>query len=700
MKWSKDSDGFTFQWNLSDDAARLIRSSDQALVWHGSLLPALLLAGSTGGNIFIKAKATAAPLDEQGGEVPIEWERHGSGRLVVQSTPSGVCFRHLSIEWNGAPQKVVALYFGTREIAGAPRRDEPFWPDWQADGICVPSAKGAPPQSFFRFWDLGQANLALGSFGPAGTPYAAAFPRPIHAAAMGGSAGWFVAGPGAIPDGELHLNVVAGAACLRFLHREDLWGPREGTRRNWDEPLRLAWAASAWEAYRRHFASFDPKPVSSHHQRSSWNSWSEYRQGIYENQRLIRTVYEATQPELFTFDEGWESGSSSGEIRRERFPEFEQDLELVRKLGMDVGLWQAVGWIEDPAAAGLGPGDLLCGPDGVPCKTNWLLSPHIAGRFGLDPSSPKTREFIRKKTRFLVGTLGAKLLKLDFGYGLPSLESAAPRDPSLRGERLASTLYNLMAGAAREIDPDITLQGWGLSPLQRPAFNLIAMDDVGDCGADEAIGHRHWSVWAALIGDQGMGILSSSGYDWGQDAEVLLDTAVLGSPGAVLAMRDRLGDAPPRNLAARRAVHRWFRRSVKWSPLWLNSETGCLDRQPMVKCWGRLEASPAGVALTALALRDGDDKPEDLSSLGGIDWTGRWAIISQNSEDLFSSVEVACIPFDDGLLRIPASSPPSQVISLDNSIETEDAGWQWADGFLTLDSSGRGNSFSGFLIRR
>ncbi len=698
MTWNFSSHGFRFEWDLEKDSARLTNGS--GVIWNGSLLPSFYLKPSTGENRFVKAHASNISLADDGGKLQLEWEGVASGQLVIAPAESGLHFRECSVTWKDAPPKIISAYYGASQPPIAPRRDEPFWPDWQAGGVCVPSAKGDPPQSFFRFWDLGRANMALGSFGPSGTPYAAAFPRPIYAAALGGANGWVAVGPGKIPDGALFLKVVAGASCLHMLHREDLWGAPDGSDRVWLEPLRLTWADSAWEAYRRHFGTFHHEPESNHHLKSSWNSWSEYRQGIYENERLIKTATETTHPEIFTFDQGWETGDSTGLIHTERFPNFQADLDLVRSCGMEVGLWQAVGWIHDPAAVGLGPEDLLCSPDGVPCLTNWLCSPFLEGRYALDPSSEKTRTFIREKTRRLVLELGAKLLKLDFGYGMPALESAAPRDPALRGEMLAATLYRLMSEAAREANPDISLQGWGLSPLQRPAFNLIAMDDLGDCGVHEDQGHRHWSVWAALLGDQGMPILASSGYDWEQDGEVILDTAIVGCPGSILAMQDAHGQAPVRGLAKRRAIHRWFRRTVTWKPLWLNSEIGSLVHQPLVKCWGRLEPSPKGDVLTALALRDGSDKLIDRSDIKNLNWSGRWAIISQTPEDIFTSSEIACIPLDEGTLHFPFQTPPHQVIAVTATSETHEAISLSPEGILTLNSANRSEFFDGFLIKR
>jgi len=702
MTWKHECGGFVFEWDLQRDEAT-VKATDGRLVWNGGLLPTLRIAGENGAPTIVRSQAVA--LEKEGAEsrISLHFPGLGEGFLRIASTPAGISFPELRLKWNAAPAHLVSLFFGaaTEEIPGWKRGEDGFWPTWRADGFCVPSAKGAPVQSFFRFWDLGQADLALGSFGPTGTPYAAAFPRPLYCGAMGGAAGWVVAGPGAIPDGALYLKIRSGAACLHLLYREDLWGAPQGAERIWEEPLRLSWAAEAWEAYRVHFSTFPVEPVAPLHQRSGWNSWAEYRMGIYENRPLIDAVARAVRPEMFTFDDGWETCNSTGRIRRERFPDFEGDLAAVREAGMAVGLWQSVAWVDQPEEVGLGAGDLLSGLDGAPVRTNWLGSPYQPSHLALDPSSASAREFIRRKTHTLVGTLGAKLLKMDFGYGVPGPDVAAPRDPAYRGERLAFALYRLMADAARELNPDITLQCWGLSPLLRPAFNLLTMDDLGDAGAQEGLGHRQWSVWAALAGAQGTAIMASGGYDWSQDAEIVLNTAVIGAPGSVLNLNPKAGAVPPEALARRRAVGLWYRRTVQWRPLWLNTEKGKLGAEPLARCWGRLEPSASGESLRALALRDGADKPSDLerAPLRGIDWSGRWALLAQGDGDIYSG-EVACIPLDEGWLLLPSETAPRAVVAISGFDQESPAAWQWKDGFIRIDATHPPLDLTGYLIRR
>lgn len=694
MNWTHSSAGYTFEWNLTDDVAVLSRTADQARVWTGSLLPGFLMGAE---QAFVKARCTGAKPGAGGGELMLELPGHGTGSLRIGLTSAGFAIEELRFTWAGDTPRIAAMYFGARKLDIAGWTEEPFFPDWQCEHFCIPSGRGAPIQSFFRFFDLGNAHLALGSFGPNGVPYAAAYPRPLYGAGFGDEAGWLVAGPGAVPDGALYLKVQSGAACQQWLYREDLWGAPEGSERVWEQPMRFSWHAEAWEAYLAHFSTFPTEPVSAKHQRSSWNSWGEYKLDILDNKALITAIAENVRADLFTVDDKWETANSTGLVNRERFPDFEGDLAFARERGMDIGLWQSVSWMADPQAAGLEESDLVPGRDGKPCQANWLMSPYLDHRPVLDPSSARTRAFIREKTLRLVRDFGAQLLKVDFGYGIPDPNAAAPRDPAYRGERLAYMLYKLMADAAREADPDITIQSWGLSPLLRPTFNLLALDDLGDAGSHEAAGHRQWSVWAALAGANGTAIMASGGYDWEEDADILLNTAVIGSPGGMTPFHPKAGPPPPaQGVAKRRALSLWFRRSVQWKPLWLNTEKGRPGHDPLARCWGRLE----GDSLTALALRDGKDKAPDRQAIRDTDWEGRWALIAQGEGDIFTGEKLACIPFDAGWLKLAADKAPREIRVVTGFDEKPWTTWEWKDGFVCLEAKNLPAEFTGFLVLR
>lgn len=184
----------------------------------------------------------------------------------------------------------------------------------------------------------------------------------------------------------------------------------------------------------------------------------------------------------------------------------------------------------------------------------------------------------------------------------------------------------------------------------------------------------------------GRAINASSGYDWRDDNEILLDTGVIGAPGSILPLPID-GQAPPAGLDFhhRRALTQWYRHTTLWKPLWLNSEKGALGHEPRPRCFGRLEPIRGEDRLTALVLRpDGDGENQmNVPGLGVVRWRGRWAIIAQDDETLSTSHRVACIPLDAGSLRLPRSAAPARVMAVDKS-EQPFAGWSWHDSAVEL----------------
>jgi hypothetical protein len=691
--WSWTSGSYALTWNLASDTARLVETGSSRRVWQGSLLPGFWLQFPDGTRRFVKA--SAAP-ESAGGRIALKLGSHGTGELEVVAEPWGVRFRSLTVRWTSTPPSIIGLYFGAAPLTPeqrdiVPSLERPFWPNWTAEGYCVPSAKGAPVQSFFRNWDLGHADLALGSFGPSlGTPYAAAFPRPLYAAAMGGTAGWLAVGPGAIPDAALILEIRASTAALHHLYREDLWGAPRGAQREWREPLRMAWAATAWDSFDKLFRSFEiSKPATPEAQRSQWNSWGNFRNKQYDL-RAIADAAAGFGVSTLVIDGGWESSTSSGTHDIARFPRFLDDLSYARAKGLAIGLWQSCGWVSDLEQAGLGAADLLLGEDGRPRRATWNMAADSgkSAKYCLDPSSPRTRDFLRRRTLRMMRDYTPDLIKLDFGYGLPGPDVSAPRDPALRGERLSVELMRIIRDAAREVNPRVAIQYYGIHPLMGAVTDVIALDDLGDAGGYETAAHQQWSVWASLAAGHGAVIMASSGYDWKADAEILLDTAVIGAPGSVLSV-PMAGNAPlPAECIARRqALARWHRRTSTWRPLWLNSEKGTIGHEPQLLSFGRLERIGGEDRLTALALRE--QRPEEpvLAPIQGLRWQGRWALIAQDDESILHSRRLACIPFGAGTIELPLPAAPRQVLAVYAAREEPLHGWTFRRGRLRLSAN-------------
>ena len=689
-QWSTASGGYRFTWDIAADNAAVYAERSKSPVWTGGLFPAFIF-GSPYAPVYSKAAVdfSKSSIDSSAGRIGFTLGKFATGELQFEATENGVTFSQLAIDWAAEAQPVVSVYFGTsllapEERAAAPILHASFWPNWDATCVCVPGAKGAPLQSVFRRWDLGNANLPLGSFGPSlGTPYAAAYPRPLYAAAMGNQDGWVCLGSGAIPDGALSLRIMSSSACFQLLYREDLWGAFKGKRRVWASPLRISWARDPWHAYQKMFASFETRPLARKPQlKPQWNSWGDFRKNNYDLRALADWTADVGA-EIVGLDDRWESFVGSGEPDRKRFAAFDDDIAYIKAKGLSLGFWQPVGWVDDPKEAGLSDEDLLVGKDGAPRRAAWDTNPRSRSHFCLDPSSPGAVRFLRERTTRLMQKYHPALLKLDFGYGLPSPNTGAPRDPALRGERYSLRLLEIIAESARSIDPDVAIEYYSLHPLVRRIANVIALDDLGDAGTQEAAGHRQWSVWAAL--GSGTSIMASSGYDWNSDADSILDSAVVGVPGAVLSRTMDDGSPVPRSFVNRRkALNRWYRRSIDWSPLWLNSSPGGYLQDPVMRCFGRLERIQGESRLTALTLREQDKHLVPRDALRGTTWQGNWALIAQDDEDIFQSRRLACIPVDGIFLELPRRSRPRRVIAVKSNSEEPWNDWKWADGKLQL----------------
>jgi len=696
---------FRLKWDLDRDFASVETHESESL-WAGSLLPALVISGSEG-----KKKAVVPrlrKLEESGPQtwrLHLDWEGVTEGELLCRIEAPVLEFTSLELRWKGTPLPLIALHYGAKPLTNEESRaavslEDPLWPDWRAEGYCIPSAKGAPVQSFFRKWDFGHAAIPLGNFGPSmGTPYAAAYPRPLFAGAMGGNAGWVTLGAGAIPDGAMTWRIRSSSAMIELLFREDLWGAPTGAVRRWEKPLRLTWADSAWESYRRFFDAPElPDAEVSHHQKSVWNSWGDFRLGRYDLPEIARRAHGDFGVQRLVLDDGWETWPSSGQIHS-RFPNFAQEIADMKKKGLEVGAWQSLGWIFKPEEFDLGPEDLLCGVDGKPRKASWAMNPKSSDTtyYFPDPSSEKTRAFLKERTRRVMRLLDPSILKLDFAYGMPPPDVATPRDPALRGERCGAELMKIVTEAAREINPQVTIQYYGLSPLLKPYTDMIALDDLGDCGELEGAGHAEWSIWASLAGLQGTAIMASSGYDWHQDEFVILDTAIIGSSGSVLPVNMPDGSAvPDRYICRRLAISRWQRHTRGWAPLWLNTEKGAHGFPPRVRNWGRLEKWHGETRLVSLILQQGP--AADLGERREVKWSGRWALISQDEQAIFRTSGLALIPFEAGMIDLPFVSRPKEIRIVSRQGETLLQSWSWEKERLRIDLPALSEGLVGLLV--
>jgi hypothetical protein len=491
----------------------------------------------------------------------------------------------------------------------------------------------------------------------------------------------------------MSLKIKTGLVSIEYLYREDLWNNPDEQVRVWKDPLRIFWGDLAWDAYHSYFSSFEIPKIRSSHQKAVWNTWGDWKSRDFEIRETIDFGLE-NGAELIAFDDFWAKSYGSSSHSRERFPDFKDQIKYVKEKGKEIGVWQTVGWVEHPERWGLTEDDLLQGPDGRPRKGSWLFT---SGQYYcLDPSSEKSRNYLRERTEKLIQRYDISLLKLDFAYGMPPPDVAAPKDPQYRGEKLGHELFSIIAEKVREVDSSITVQYYSIHPLWYKGETVLSLDDLGDSWRWENKGHDHWSIWAAQAAVLGMPVNASSGYHWEALPEILLNSAVLGAPGSVLPSDIDGKKVPEYPISKFKALSKWYRKTAGWEPLWLNSHPGKMSKAPQLHSWGRLESH--GKKLTALALNNPErnytdtliqpgnnqvdtpdqnipgieEKPikreaafrEGLApyKMEGIQSEGRWALISQTDQSLYNSDTIAVIPFDKhSKLFIPLEQEPDKV---------------------------------------
>lgn len=736
---SFQENGFTLMWELQTDHASVaVAGDDGSVIWEGPLFPAFYI--QTGGNTrtYLEPRFVSAEQEGKRGTIHLQYGTWGKGYLSYKKQAFGLYFTELKMEWAGAVPHIVSMLWGTDRLSSdekqvVPKLDQPYWPSWHSHGFCVPSAKGAPIQSFFRGWDLGYATVPLGSFGTSmGTPYAAAFPRPVYSAAMGSDNGWVVLGAGSVPTGAMSLKIRTGKGSIEYLYRDDLWNNPEEQVRVWEDPLRIFWDDLAWDAYHRYFSSFKVPEIRPSHQKAVWNTWGDWKSRDFEIRKTIDFGLE-NGAEVIAFDDFWAESYGSSSHSGERFPDFKDHIRYVKEKGKEIGVWQTVGWIEYPEKWGLKEKDLLQGPDGEPRKASWLFT---SGQYYcLDPSSEKTRNYLRERTEKLIRKYDISLLKLDFAYGMPPPNVAAPKNPKYRGEKLGHELFTIIAEKVREVDSSITVQYYSIHPLWYKGETVLSLDDLGDSWRWENRGHDQWSIWAAQAGALGMPVNASSGYQWEALPEILLNAAVLGAPGSVLPRNIDGNKVPEYYISKFRALSNWYRETAGWKPLWLNSHPGNMSTAPQLLSWGRLESD--GKKLTALALNNPQMNYTDTliqhgnnqvdspgQNIPGIEKKpvkreeafreglapyhmervqskGRWALISQTNQSLHNSKEIAVIPFDKrSKLFLPLAQKPDTVelVYRDHSRSVTSFTYRH-NGLLVESPEDRFDDFLGFQIK-
>ena len=239
---------------------------------------------------------------------------------------------------------------------------------------------------------------------------------------------------------------------------------------------------------------------------------------------------------------------------------------------------------EDPAALGLTPTHMLRRTDGQPYKTGKY--------YLLDFTRPEVAAVLRDRARKFVRRYKPDLVKFDFGYEIPALDTVAPHDMSWAGERLLWKGLDVVVKALREENPDIVLMYYELSPLFTEYLDLFSSDDLFGAAGEYDLEANRRLFFSSLCGEFGMPTYGSSGHDWVSEPSIWFDSVAVGTIGSLARFYGSAppGDGPtPERMAKYNGLTHLVRPSNQFSILPLDADYEAPTRGAHASSWARME---------------------------------------------------------------------------------------------------------------
>jgi hypothetical protein len=261
----------------------------------------------------------------------------------------------------------------------------------------------------------------------------------------------------------------------------------------------------------------------------------------HQDQAFVTGIYEELKASglkagMLSIDDKWEGSYGNLQHAEDRLPHFDQFLDKVHSEGYLVGLWAALMRCEHPAEMGLTTEQMLKKPDGQPFVVGgWDGATKY---YILDFTQPEVAKVLEDVARRFIRTYKPDLLKFDFGYEMPSVANAAPRDKKFTGERLMWKGLDVLINAMRKENPDLVVMYYNLSPLFLDYFDLYSPDDLFENAGEYDIEANRRFFFSSLLGQLGVPTYSSSGYDWASTANIWFDAAAMGTIGSMNDLKD------------------------------------------------------------------------------------------------------------------------------------------------------------------
>ncbi len=479
----------------------------------------------------------------------------------------------------------------------------------------------------------------------------------------------FCCGLSEIPNADLFLEQKDGLGHLIFEYRGDLWGHMRGPGKfTVGGGLYCCVAPNYREAIRNYYRGLLATGVVRQKVNSAkknaamlapqWCIWGEQvavkKYGRLLDQAALEQFYgelkaSGMRAGMLSIDDGWEGRYGSLTHAADRIPRFEQFLDRVRADGVYIGIWAAFLRCQDPADLGLTKEQMLQATNGQPL----LIGDDPDKYYILDFTLPEVEKAIQERARNFVRRYKPNLVKFDFGYEIPALDTAAPHDKQWCGERLLAKGLDVVVGTMKQENPDIALMYYHLSPLFNDYLDLHSPDDLlMERGEYELEANRRF-FFSGLCGEFGMPTYGSSGYDWVSEPDMWFDSVPIGTIGTLATLHgpDIDGGRPTTQMIATfNGLTHLVRPTNQFTVEPLDPVYAPATRGAHASSWARFENGKA--VLVALRTQRLDGGPGTTEFKGIVKTTASVVVASKTDEPLDQAAHLGVVPYGEGQLTL------------------------------------------------
>lgn len=669
---------YAWEWSASDDSVRLLDALGRTVTF-GTHQPAILVARD--GQEGPATPGRPALWDVTGDHVTIDYD-HVNGaahlRLTWRFDQHGAWLAPMDYVTNAADDIIRVIYFAS--VSDGKPEPSLFSSHHVVPGLSMNASISPiiPSDAHVRL----TVGLGRGAGGLAGVHQQWGLPSHYfcgyhrndrlgraHSLTKTLSAS-FCCGLTELPTGDFWLGIDGGQASPIVNIRGDLWrhctGPGTfslgagmvftvGT--TYHDAIRNYYRALLANGIIRPLDATTTAHKSEVMLSPQFNTWgAQMAAGIRPetfDENDLTTIYQAFRDSgmdarMFVIDDKWEGQYGALAHDEERFPSFLEMLARIRADGYLVGLWAAFMRCEDPALLGLTTDHMLRRPDGAP----FMIDNGLSRYYVFDFTQPEVERALRASAQRFVRTYRPDMVKFDFGYEIPSLDVTAPNDLAWAGEQLLKKGLEVIVGAMKEVNPDLVVMYYGLSPLLIDYYDLHSVDDMCfNTGGYQLEANRR-ILFSGLCGEFGMPTYGSSGYDWVSSPSIWFDSAATGAVGSLNSCGpDENGDvAGPEWIAKYNGVTHALRPTCSFIIEPLDADFTSAALGATAGSWVRHEHDKVTlVALRTCWLNRGDG----IASYGDrIAADVDVIVASKDDQDIGYARQLAIVPFGTGEIRL------------------------------------------------